>query len=354
MYTFLTASKDATIYKLQPTQNTGLDEILEISAVYYGNSKDVVHTLIKFETSALSASIVSGEVTMSSAELILKECEANEIPIDYTIYATPVSQSWDMGIGTRFDDISTDGVTWNYRKTGTNWLINSGSMNPQATGSFNGKGGVWFTASLASQSFSYQSADIQMNVKPILQQWLSGSLVNEGFILKHSSSLENDTEDYGQLKFFAKETNTIYQPKIRIGWNDQRFITGSLTPLVSDDMHITFKKLKTKYKVGSVPEIRVFGRDKYPLKTYQNTYSYNDVYYLPTSSYYQIKDVVTDDIIIPFGDYSKVSCDASGNYFKLNLTNWETNREYYIELKIEKSGSAEYFSDKDLTFTIEK
>ena len=94
--------------------------------------------------------------------------------------------------------------------------------------------------------------------------------------------------------------------------------------------------------------------DKYPLKTYQNAYAYNDVYYLPTSSYYQIKDVITNDIIIPFGDYSKVSCDTSGNYFKLNLTNWETNREYYIELKIEKSGSAEYFSDKDLTFTIEK
>jgi hypothetical protein len=90
MYTFLTASKDATIYLQQPTQNTGLDEILEISKTYYGNLKDVAHTLIKFETTALSASIVTGEVTMSSAELILKECESSEIPIDYTIYAHPI------------------------------------------------------------------------------------------------------------------------------------------------------------------------------------------------------------------------------------------------------------------------
>ena len=87
MYTFLTASKDATIYLQQPTQNTGLDEILEISKTYYGNSKDVAHTLIKFETTALSASLASGAVTMSSAELILRECEANEIPMDYVIYA---------------------------------------------------------------------------------------------------------------------------------------------------------------------------------------------------------------------------------------------------------------------------
>ena len=37
MYYFLTASKDASIYLQQPTQNTGLDEILEVSKTYYGN-----------------------------------------------------------------------------------------------------------------------------------------------------------------------------------------------------------------------------------------------------------------------------------------------------------------------------
>jgi hypothetical protein len=55
---------------------------------------------------------------MSSAEMILRECESSEIPIDYTIYAYAVTQSWEMGIGTRFDDITTDGVTWNSVRTG--------------------------------------------------------------------------------------------------------------------------------------------------------------------------------------------------------------------------------------------
>ena len=50
MYYFLTASKDATIYLQQPSQNTGLDEILEVSKTYYGNLKDIAHSLIKFET----------------------------------------------------------------------------------------------------------------------------------------------------------------------------------------------------------------------------------------------------------------------------------------------------------------
>ena len=352
MYYFVTSSKDASIYLQQPTQNTGLDEILEVSKTYYGNLKDVSHSLIKFDTTKLSSLISSGAVTMTSAELILRECESSEIPLDYTIYAYQVSQSWDMGIGTRFDEISTEGVTWNKRTTTDNWL--GGRYTTGTTGSFNGKGGTWYTGSVATQSFSYESSDIQMDVLEPMNGWLSGSVPNEGWILKHSSVVENDTDDYGQLKFFSKETNTIYQPKVRIGWDDSSFVTGSLTALDADDIHVTFKRLKTRYKRGSKPEIRVFGREKYPLKTYQNKYAYTDVKYLPSTTYYQVKDVITDEIIIPFSDYTKVSCDSNGNYFKLNLSNWEYSRDYYIEIKVDRDGVIEYFEDKDLTFTVEK
>ena len=119
MYHFITASKDATIYLQQPNQNTGLDEILEVSKTYYGNLKDVARSLIKFDTNDLSSLISNGDITMSSAHLILKECESSEIPMRYNIYVYPVSQSWEMGIGTRFDEISTDGVTWNHKSSST-------------------------------------------------------------------------------------------------------------------------------------------------------------------------------------------------------------------------------------------
>ena len=353
MYYFVTASKDASIYLQQPTQNTGLDEVLEVSKVYYGTLKDTARSLIKFDTTPLSQSIASGEVTMSSAHLILKECESNEIPTDYTLYAYPVSQSWQMGIGTRFDEISTDGVSWNKRNSTEDWLGTDFASG--TTGSFNGKGGTWYTGSAASQSFSYQTTDIDMNVLTPLNSWISGSIPNEGWIIKHSTAKENDTVDYGQIKFFGKETNTIYQPKLRIGWDDSSFSTGSLSALTADDIHITFKRLKVRYKRGSKPTIRVFGREKYPLKTYTNRYAYTDVYYLPSTTYYQIKDVVTDEVVIPFNDnYTKVSCDSNGNYFKLNLSNFEYNRDYYIEIKVNRSGVIEYFADKDLTFTVEK
>jgi len=352
MYHFVTASKDATIYLQQPKQNTGFDEILEVSKVYYGNLKDVSRSLIHFNTTELSSSIVSGDVTMSSAELIIHECESMEIPTNYSIYAYAVSQSWDMGIGTRFDEISTEGVTWNKRNTSSSWLTGSASLD--SSGSYNVKGGMWYTGSYATQSFNYESSDINMNVITPLTAWISGSLPNNGFILKHDSSLENNTTDYGQLKFFSKETNTIYQPKLRIGWDDSSFSTGSLTELTSDDINVTFKRLKSIYKRGSKPTIRVFGREKYPLKTYTNEYAYTDVYYLPSTTYYQIKDAITHEVVVPFSDYTKVSCDSNGNYFKLNLDSWEINRNYYIEIKTNRDGVIEYFIDKELTFIVEE
>ena len=302
-------------------------------------------------SSSLSTRNTNGDfVFQYGASLLLRECESSEIPLDYTIYAYPVSQSWEMGIGTRFDDITTDGVTWNYRASGSKWLI--GSMSLESTGSYNGRGGTWFTGSYGTQSFSYESSDISMNVKNTLDTWISGTLPNEGFIIKHSSNFENDTVDYGQLKFFSKETHTIHQPKIRLGWDDSVFETGSLSSVtLTEDITINCKRLKKQYKVNSTPTIEVFARELYPSKTFSNTFAYNDASYLPTSSFYQVRDLNSNDVIIPFSDYSKLSCNSNGNYFKINLTNFEVNREYKIEFKVERNNSVEYFDD-DLTFEV--
>jgi hypothetical protein len=352
MIYFLTASKDASVYLQQPNQNTGLDEILEISKVYYGNIKDVSHALIKFEVGFISKSISDGTIALSDATLILKETETNEIPLEYTIYANAVSRSWQMGIGTRFDNISTQGVTWNYREGDTNleWLQNNFAPNTTASVN-NGVGGTWWTQYAASQSFNYETSDINMDVKSILKVWMSGSIPNDGFILKYPTEVESNTEDYGVIKFFSKETHTIYQPKIRIGWDDKLYVTGSLRALTAEDIKIGINNLKKEYKLNSIAKIRIFGRELYPLKTFSNQFSYNTQKYLPQTTYYQIKDFSSNDIIIPFSNYSKISCDADGNYIKLNLSNWETGRVYKIEFKVDMDGDVKYYDDK-ITFSI--
>jgi len=72
-YYFLTASKDASVYLQQSDQNTGLDEILDVSKIYYGNIKDVSRALLKFELGGVSQSISDGDVRLDEARLILRE-----------------------------------------------------------------------------------------------------------------------------------------------------------------------------------------------------------------------------------------------------------------------------------------
>jgi hypothetical protein len=356
-YYFLTASKDASIYLQQSDQNCGLDEILEVSKIYYGNIKDVSRALLKFDINNFSASLSVGRVGFETATLIMRETDSEELPLDFTIDINPISASWEMGKGTRFDDVSTAGVTWNYREgdSSNRWVNNvvNGSIvfAPNSTGSFEGRGGVWYTNFSSSQNFSYETQDINADITSIFQAWLSGSIENDGLIVKHTNEFEEDTNDYGILKLFSKETNTIYQPKVRIGWNDVSFITGSLTELTSENVKVGIKNFKKEYRVNTTPKFRVVGRDLYPAKTFSSTAQYGISKFLPTTSYYQIRDYHSDDIIVPFSNYTKLSCDSTGNYFNLNLSNWEVDRVYKIEFKITIDGVDNFF-DEDYTFSV--
>jgi hypothetical protein len=358
MHKFFTSSYDASIYLQQPNQNSGRDEILEVGKLYYGATKDIHRSLIKFNTTPISSSLVSGEITGSwKAYLVLHSAKSEEIPLEYTIYANAVSQSWEMGIGTKFDNITTEGVSWYYKDGQTEWMTgNAGYYNSYISGSdtgsiSNGGGGTWYTASMASQSFAYQSDDVKMDVTNIVKLWNSGSIPNEGFVVRHSLASENDTNDYGMLKFFSKETNTIYQPKLEIVWDGVTFTTGSLSPIPEENFKIAFTNLKSKYQKNSKVKVRVKGRELYPLRTFSGTFDYDNVSYLPTTSYYQLEDYVTGEIIFPFGDYTKIGCDSSGNYFVMDLNSLPINRVYLLKVKITQSG-IDYIIDEHTTFEI--
>jgi hypothetical protein len=367
MHKFFTSSFDASIYLQQPEQNTGRDEILEVGKLYYGSNEvasamDIARTLIKFNTTQVSQSIVENIGTGSySVFLNLKSANSEEIPLEYTLYTNAVSGSWKMGTGTKFDNITSDGVSWYYLNGSSKWQDISGSYPAQTDTSsiLNGGGGLWYSASIASQSFSNEPDDIRMDVTNIVKLWISGSnrLTNDGIILHHhtSASLYTDTTDYGVLKFFSKETNTIYEPKLELVWDDSSFVTGSLTPVTgsaSDDYKVVVTNLKNQYSKDTKIKIRVKGRDMFPYKTFGTTFGYDQAKYLPSgSTYYQIEDYITNEIIVPFGDYSKLSCDSTSNYFNLDTSTYAADRVYRLKIKILQNGITDIIDDK-LTFKI--
>jgi hypothetical protein len=355
MHKFFTSLYDASVYLQQPDQNTGRDELLEVGKVYYGSIKDVYRTLIKFDMNEVSESFVNNGVSGNwKVYLNLKATKSEEIPLEYTIYANAISQSWTMGVGTKFDNISSDGVSWNYRNGTNKWQdVATGAGATFAvgsTGSYDAAGGTWYTASEASQSYNYEPDDVRMDVSGIVRLWLSGSLPNNGFIVHHSLNNESDTTDYGALKFFSKETNTIYEPKLELTWDDSIFVTGSLTSVTGsisdDDYKIIFTNLKSKYAKDSIVKIRLKGRDAYPMKSFGTSFEYDQTKYLPTTSYYQIEDYVTGDVVFPFGDYTKISCDSNGNYFKMDLSTLPENRTYKLKLKVVENGISTIIDEK--------
>lgn len=355
MHKLFTASYDSSVYLQQPDQNSGRDEILEISKIYYGDTKDVARALIKFDTIPISQSIYTNVGTGSfKLYLNLKSSLAEEIPLEYTIYANAVSQSWSMGTGTKFDNITSDGVSWKYRNGVDLWQNNAVAgtaiYNTGTTGSANAEGGTWFTGSEASQSYNYEESDLRINVTEIADMWLNSSIPNNGFILHHSLNSESDNLDYGAIKFFSKETNTIYEPKLELVWDDSVFTTGSLAPATSINENGGYKvvilNLKNKYEANTIIKIRLKGRDAYPIKTFSPTFIYDQTKYLPITTFYQLEDYKTGEIIFPFSIYTKVSCDSVGNYFKLDLSSLPISRIYKLKLKIDEYDISEIIDDK--------
>lgn len=203
------------------------------------DKKHINRALIKFDLSFISQSIVSGDIVNPKFYLKLKSTEARELPTEFSIFAFPVSQSWDQGDGYFSDGGSNEGVSWNWRDSysGSSWftptedtIITSsvdylGDYN-YVSESFTRGGGTWHNV-LCSQSFSYEVSDINMDVTPIVTSWLTEEISNDGFILMYSGETDISSSNVNMF-FFSHDTNTIYSPKLDIAWDDSVWITGSI------------------------------------------------------------------------------------------------------------------------------
>lgn len=343
--------KDACIYERKKTTNTGMDEILELEKQIV-TSQSIYNSriLVKFDLTEMSESIVAGTVTGSQYFLNLYTSEAEEIPASYTIYAYPISQSWAMGLGKEADNpATTDGVSWQYRSGSYEWT--TGSYQPATTGSWSktAGGATWYTGSgyEASQSFDVEKSDVRMNVTDIVSKWLAGTIPNEGFIIKRTDGDEQSNVEQGTIAFFSSDTHTVYPPRLEVAWDDSSFTTGSLSSLTEEDIIFYMKRLQPDYNNYARVKFRVVGRERYPAKTYATSSQYLTTKYLPTTTYYSVRDAHTNETIIPFSDsYTKVSCDSTGNYFNLWMDGLQPERYYRFVFKLERAGGIiDYFDD---------
>jgi len=370
---FIFPDSDTTIYQATGSSNTGLDEILEVTKTMNssGANVKVSRVLIKFDLGEVSSSIVDGTITNPKFYLNMYDANSQNLTTSQELYAYPVSQSWVEGQGTFSDSpLTAEGASWKFRDGITNSTPWSGSATEV-------EGGGWYNEVYASQSFKYETSDMRMDVTPIVNKWLDKTYTNEGFIIKRSGSFENlDTntdegsaERLGEFRFFSRDTHTIYPPKLEIEWYDTKWSAGSLSSLSSvelEDLSFYMKSLRPEYKEKSKVKFRIVGRAKYPTKSFSNTTSeYLTVKALPSGSieniggdgtYYSVRDTQTEDVLIPYGTGSLVSCDSTGNYFNLWMNGFQSERYYKFEFKV-VSGSntvdeTVQFYDDDFVFKV--
>jgi len=362
-------TKDATLYEIAPTRNTGLDQVLELRVTpntgsgtgsSAATSSFVSRIVLSFDYTAMSASIVSLGYNPNSFNYNLKlyATAPQQIPLNYNVEAYPLSSSYDMGIGkSNTTPATVEGVSWYYRQgkatPGTAWSTASFASGVTGSWQVNAGGGTWYTASVASQSFSYTTTDVDLNITPIIRQVQSGSIIFNGLIIKRSD--ENQIGSYSSLLFYSKDSSTIYSPVIEAKFDDSTN-TGAVSIINTDqEYNIIAANLQPAYKEDSRPRLNIKPRYRYPTPTFAVSSGYLDVYRVPTGSQYAIYLAKSDDAIINFSNFTKVSSDSNGSYFRLNLTSFQPEQYYRLLLKVPQSDGVSFdIIDNNFVFKVER
>ena len=358
--------KDATMYSAYSAMNTGLDAILEVSNIVSSVSPSprVARSLIKFNQAEIE-DVLDNKISGSnwSGSLKLYIAEAQGINLDTVVEAYPASENWGNGTGEYGDSPQTvNGVSWKYIEYSGSEIWKTGGYTPYVTGSYSGSisngqdvgvGGNWYSGSsyidgeiVATQTFGLRSEkDLNMNVTNTIHAWYTAStespvnkIDNNGFLLKLTSSVEYNPSRSIQpiFKYYSVDTNTIYPPSLEFKWDDSSYST-TLTEIDTTDLFIGLDSNPGIFFSESINRFRLNVRPEFPVRTFQTASLYTTNYALPTSSYYAIKDLDTNEFVIDFDTtYTKISADSESSYFTLYMNGLEPERYYKVLIQVDR------------------
>jgi hypothetical protein len=369
MHHFILSNKDTWISSGSSTitdesftnQNFGKDQILEVKKFFYNDSfHHQSRGLVQFsgtDFTNMSQSIVNGDITNPKFYLKMYEAKGNsELSDTYTLAIQPISQSWVEGTG-KFDDTPKNVI-------GCSWVNRDNVINGDET-AWADSGATVLNVSQSIQSFDKESSDIDVEVTDMVNMWLGGQEENYGMLIRISGSQETDETTFCNLKFFSKNTHTIYPPRLEVRWDDHTSYTGSagsntgslneltMSGLVNN--HLYCERLKESYKENDKVKFRIGSRKKYIQKTFTDSVHISSGSYITEGSgSYAIKDVATDEYIVPFSDYTSISCDTEGMYFNQWLDGFYPDRVYKILLKLKTDDEQEQIFDNDFEFIVRR
>jgi len=381
-------TQDTTLYSLFPAMNTGLDPIMEATLTTFAYSNpnpQVSRFLVTFDETEIE-NVLENKIGISSSAQLLNTSSwkaslncfiavATGLEISPTgtlLECLPAAEPWSMGTGQYLDEpISTDGASWIWQDYSGSTPWPTSGYGTCVTGSYNitfapAGGGVWYTGSVipsrlnsdiyplpVSQSFKYKGTkDTNFNVSNIIRAWYTGAIPNDsfnGFIIKQSPEWIYSKDYQPELKYYSVDTNTIYPPQLQFSWVDYVFNTGSSTQTILNvtPSTITLSDNPGVFFPESINKFRINARPEYPTQVWQTSSVYTNNYYLPTASYYAIKDVYTNEYVVGFDElYTQISADSTSSYFNVYMNGLEPERYYTILIKSTINGSTIVFDNQ--------
>lgn len=311
-------TQDASVFEEFSNRNTGMDEILEVGKNETG--ANAIRSILAFDFAGILAAVPTG----SEFVLRLHTANAVRLPAAQTIQVGVYTGSWMEGTGYLYQDI--------YQvPNGIVWTDLSGSYTP--------------TGSVTS---SRPFRDVEINIT---------SLINTagitGLVLQFPVADEADIDNKGNIKFFSRDTHTIYAPVLEARWDAQIYATGSLSSSANLNIAVLPTSLRSTYKQNETVRVDVVARERYPLKTFANYLNpYQTSLYLPQTSYFSIVDEQTGFAVIPFSEYSKINQTATGAYFTFTVNNMYPRRFYKVVLKVVDATGAEQIFDDHFIFKV--
>jgi hypothetical protein len=381
-------TQDTTLYSAYPAMNTGLDEIIEASQTSFTFSDPNPQSsrfLIQFSETEIN-DILNNKIGISSSNQLLDnnlwksnlQCfvaTVTGLQANTTVECFPIYGEWDMGTG-RYLDIpnSTNGASWYWQdySGSTLWPTTFNAL-PNRTGSYTGSGtsfstnayaggGVWWTGSnvnyfnsntypiSASTTFGYyEDKDLNFDVTNIIRARYTGAISNDGFIVKQAVEFIYNKNIQPELKYFSRDTNTIYPPALQFSWRDFNFNTGSSTQTILNTLpaSLTLAQNPGVFYNQSINRFRINARPEFPIQLWTTSSIYTNNFYLPTSSYYAIKDLETNEFVIEFDDlFTQISADSNSSYFDIYMNGLEPERYYAILIKSNIAGTVQVFDDQ--------
>ena len=143
-----------------------------------------------------------------------------------------------------------------------------------------------------------------------------------------------------------QNTHTIFPPRLVFKWDDSTH-TYQSSAKQSGECTVTLYRNKKEYNQNDEAIFRIHIRDKYPTRTFTSTSNFLDIGYFTTSSFYSIRDAYSEEEVIPFDDnFTKMSADSEGMFFKIFMKGLQPERYYRILFKhINNEGTTIYDND---------